>query len=106
MTVNILDSEYQIIESNKLEDDELNQSDGYCDFSVKKIVIDTFKQCPGSQEDLDRYKQQVIRHEIVHAFLHESGLDANSWASDEEIVDWIALQFPKMMKAFIQVDAI
>ena len=37
-------------------------------------------------------------HEIVHAFLHESGLSSNSeWAMNEEIADWIALQLPKII---------
>ena len=43
----------------------------------------------------------MLRHEIVHAFLYESGLDVSSeWARNEEIVDWIALQTPKLQKAF------
>ena len=37
--------------------------------------------------------KKVIRHELVHAFLFESGLSVNSWADNEEIVDWIAIQF-------------
>ena len=47
-----------------------------------------------------------IRHEVVHAFLEESGLSDCSlrpemaWARNEEMVDWIAIQFPKMLEAF------
>ena len=29
-----------------------------------------------------------------------------AWGQSEEITDWIALQFPKMLQAFIDVDAI
>lgn len=39
-------------------------------------------------------------------FLFESGLDSESWGRNEEIVDWIANQFPKMMKAFDEVNAL
>lgn len=44
-----------------------------------------------------------MRHEIVHAYLFESGLTecsgaVNSWAINEEMVDWIASQFPKMKR--------
>ena len=51
------------------------------------------------------YQHKVIRHEIVHAFLYESGLDVNSlsggaWAKNEEMVDWMAIQIPKILKAF------
>lgn len=106
MTVNVLGTKYTITESNKLEDPNLENIDGYCDHSIKTIVIDTFKNCPGSLEDLESYKKQVIRYELVHAFLFESGLSVNSWAKDEEIVDWIACQFIKMQDAFAQCNAI
>ena len=49
---------------------------------------------------------------LIHAFLNESGLRYNSfapetaWARNEEMVDWIAIQFPKLMKAFRDADAI
>lgn len=102
----VLGVPYKIIESNREEDNSLEESDGYCDFSTKKIVIDTFRNKPGSMEDLTKYKKKVIRHELIHAFLHESGLDANSWANNEEIVDWIAIQFLKMAEAFEKVDAL
>lgn len=39
-------------------------------------------------------------------FLFESGLGADSWGINEEIVDWIAYQFPKMAEAFGKVDAL
>ena len=106
MTVNVLGTKYTIRESNKLTDPNLECNSGYCDHSVKTIVIDTFKDSPGSLKDLDEYKKTVIRHELIHAFLHESGLDACSWARDEEIVDWIACQFPKIQEAFVQCNAV
>ena len=106
MTVNVLGTEYTIKESNKVEDLNLENSDGYCDHSTKTIVIDTFKNSPGSLEDLESYKKLVTRHELVHAFLFESGLNGCSWAKDEEIVDWIACQFPKLQEAFAQCNAI
>ena len=44
------------------------------------------------EEEKDNYTKSCLRHEIAHAFLHESGLSSNSeWAMNEEIVDWIAL---------------
>lgn len=106
MTVNVLGTKYTIKESNKLVDSNLENNDGYCDHSTKTIVIDTFKTFPGSLEDMEAYKRQVIRHELIHAFLYESGLDACSWAKDEDIVDWIAIQFPKMLQSFGQCNAI
>ena len=100
MTIEILGERYSIEQSNKVKDANLESCDGYCDTSIKSIVIDTFHDSPNSVKDLDKYKKKVLRHELIHAFLFESGLDGNSWARDEEIVDWIANQFPKMLKAF------
>jgi len=49
----------------------------------------------------------VIRHELIHAFLFKSGLDACAeWARNEEMVDWLAIQFPKLMKAFQEADCL
>lgn len=106
MTVNVLGTKYTIIESNRVKDMSLNNSDGYCDYSTKQIVIDTFQNSLDSLADLKKYKQQVIRHELVHAFLFESGLGASSWGINEEIVDWIAYQFPKMIEAFTRTNAL
>ena len=106
VTVDILGVEYTIKESNKVEDMNLEHCDGYCDHSTKTIVIDTFQDSPNSLKDLETYKKLVIRHEMVHAFLFESGLGGCSWAKDEEIVDWIAAQFPKMLNTFKELNVI
>ena len=104
--VNVLGTHYMIKESNKVDDQNLERGDGYCDHSTKTIVIDTFQDSPGSLDNLDEYKKHVIRHELIHAFLFESGLGAESWGTNEEIVDWIAYQFPKLQKAFEETNSI
>lgn len=107
MTVNVLGTEYAItIGRNGLRED----ADGICDDSVKKIHVDDFADCrgkPDSKENLDVQLKKNLRHEIVHAFLCESGLAENSdWAQNEEIVDWIAIQGPKLIKAWTEADAL
>lgn len=106
MTVEVLGTDYSIVQSNKVNDLNLENNDGYCDTSIKRIVIDTFNDSPGSKQNLDEYKKQVIRHELIHAFLFESGLDGCSWAKDEEIVEWIACPFPKLLKVFEDCNAL
>lgn len=59
-----------------------------------------------SKKDLQSVIKKNTRHELVHAFLWESGLDVQSWANNEEIVDWIAIQFNKMLVAFKEADVI
>lgn len=104
MTINILGTEYKIIECNKHEDDYLNRCDGYCDKTSKKIVVG-LKENDCELEDFDAYRKKVMRHEIIHGFLFESGLGEN-WehqvGHDETYVDWIATQFPKLHKAFVE----
>lgn len=106
MKVNVLGVQYKIKQLDESRDARLKGIDGYCDFSTKEIVIDTFVEDIDTLKDLIAYKDKVIRHELVHAFLYESGLDVNSWARNEEVVDWIAIQFPKLLKVFKEVEVI
>lgn len=109
--VHILGVEYKIL---IIEDDDYRsdkEADGWCDSSTKEICIFNFTQDKESKADLVAYQKKVIRHEIVHAFLHESGLDINSlkadaWAKNEEMVDWIAIQLPKIYEACKEAGAI
>lgn len=103
MKVNILGTEYTIIECSEIEDESLKKMDGYCDKTTKRIVITT----PTPESDLGDwqvYRNKIMRHEIIHAFLFESGLHENfehkQFGHDETMVDWIAVQFPKMQKVF------
>ena len=99
--VNILGTEYSIKGQIGKETPKLEHADGICEFYSKEIVIDDFEQTSETVANPNLYKKKVLRHEITHAFLYESGLDVSSdWARNEEIVDWIALQAPKLQKAF------
>ena len=108
MKLNILGTEYEIIK-NAMEKDypQLKKCDGFTDFSIKRIAVADFDKDESSIDDLEWYKNKVLRHEIVHAFIHESGLAENcEWARNEVLTDWIAIQFEKMLVAFIEVGAI
>ena len=62
---------------------------------------------PNSKANLQVQINKVKRHEIIHAFLFESGLAENSyWAQNEEMVDFFAIQAPKLFKAFKAADAL
>lgn len=102
--VKILDTEYSIQLLREEDDPKLKEADGYTDVTTRRIVV-----CDRRSNDVMQVDEpsviieNVARHEMVHAFLYESGLGANSWADNEEIVDWIAIQFPKMQEAFDEV---
>ena len=109
MKINVLGTEYTVLERSKEEDKYLESCDGYCDKTAHLIVV-----CKESENnelvDFKAYQKKVKRHEIIHAFLFESGLHENwkhdSWGHDETYVDWIASQFPKLQKAFAEADAL
>lgn len=115
--VNILGTEYKI-EVHKISEDDLlkkNNWAGYCYEELKRIVVADMTEkeyFDMSQKEQDVYRKRTLRHEIIHAFLNESGLSDNSnvpgggWAKNEEMVDWIALQFPKILKVFIELDVL
>lgn len=102
--VNILGTEYTIhfeVPSEKLPE----YCDGCMDQSIHEIKIAQFESNRNSMMNLDEYRKKVLRHEITHAFLYESGLWNNSscvsnWGASEEITDWIAIQSPKLFKVF------
>lgn len=103
--VHILGTEYKIFIIEEGDYRHSNDADGWCDTQAKEILLYNFKQEVYSVRDLVAYQKKVLRHEIVHAFLYESGLwscslSGGSWAKNEEMVDWIAIQEPKLNKAF------
>lgn len=107
MKINVLGTDYTIFERKRHKDSQLNDKDGYCDDSVKEIVTARLEAEPDSKKDLDTVRKKILRHEIVHAFLCESGLLCNSdWAENEELVDWIAIQGPKIYKSWQEAGAV
>lgn len=109
-SVNVLGTEYRVLFKNDEEvcadmGVEIGDCGGYCNAYTKEIVIANLNKCLDSQATKDELQRVNLRHEIVHAFLNESGLNANAqktdcWAKNEEMVDWIAIQAPKIFKVF------
>lgn len=110
MKVNVLGAAYSVTVSNDSKEPRLNDCDGFCDETTKEIFADDYQSYAddlSAKRNLKLQTKKVIRHEIVHAFLFESGLAENSlWAQNEELVDWIAMQGPKIIKAWQEADAL
>lgn len=104
-TVNILGTEYTIEYGTEEDFPKLANADGYFDKTTKRIVISVL-DClddPMRIEDLQYYQNKVVRHEIIHAAMYESGLGENANWNDEhfeQLTDWIAIQSPKLFKIF------
>lgn len=107
-TVNILGTEYRVIRGSTDKYPKLQNADGYCDHSIKEIVVldcSKYEDDINRIKDLESYEKKVARHEVIHAFFYESGLWVNSfsvddWATNEEMTDWFAIQSPKIFKVF------
>lgn len=110
-SVNILGTKYEIKYTTSKDDKSLEDIGGYVDFYSRLIVID-IDDTDTELHDFNTYVKGNVRHEIVHAFLYESGLAFNSntingaWAMNEEMVDWIARQGPKIYKAWEEAEVL
>ena len=108
MKIDVLGTEYEIIKQTKEQNPKLKEANGLCEIYAHKIVLEEYDHTGANLYDnLEVFDKKVLRHEIVHAFFAESGLRSSSdYAECEELVDWIAIQFPKILKAFQEVDAL
>ena len=101
----VLGTLYKIIEREFGKED----IDGFCDYTNREIHIRT-----DNINDVGNFERAIkkqLRHEIIHAFLAESGLQANfehtqQFGHEETMVDWVAIQFPKLLQAFKDADCI
>lgn len=101
MQINVLGTKYKLIIDGTVDEyPDLDGSDGYCNYQSKEIVLSSEEH--DGTISYDRYMQKVLRHEIIHAYLYESGL--HDYTNDELIVDWIAIQFPKINKIFDKLE--
>ena len=103
--INVLGTEYTI-EPRNLKDENY---DGFTDNINKLIVIRSDNQ--NKVGDFDFLQKKQLRHEIIHAFLSESGLQCNwqhmeQFGHDETTVDWFAIQSPKIFDVFKELDLI
>lgn len=116
MKVNILGTEYSI-ETHKVSEDEYMQKNrlaGYCGEEDKRIIIADMSEeeyfTGMDEKSQKKYWSKVCRHEIIHAFFNESGLSDSSnhydgaWAKNEEMVDWFAIQSPKIFAVCQSLD--
>ena len=115
MKVNILGTEYTILIKKYDEEEtfERNSFAGYCDGYAKQIVICDMHTYKGwehePEQSIQAVQKETIRHEIIHAFFNESGLMNSAfaydgaWSRNEEMVDWLAIQIPKIYKVFEEV---
>lgn len=96
--IKILGTEYEVLTQTVAENSKLENANGLCEFYTKQIIVDDLQPDRTTYDNLDAFKRKVLRHEVIHAFLGESGL--RNYTEDEVLVDWMAVQFPKIAKVF------
>ncbi|WP_279006098.1 hypothetical protein [Thomasclavelia cocleata] len=92
MKINILGEEWVVEFANEKDDQQLKDAGGYTstENSERRIVIN---------ENSYISKELVLRHEIIHAFLFETGLGfCSDWAINEEMVNYFARNWEKIDK--------
>lgn len=88
--INILESVWKIEFSNEIKDKELIDADGYTSTrnGERKIMI---------KENSYLDKELILRHELIHAYLFETGLGfCSDWATNEEMIDYFARNWVKL----------
>ena len=110
-TINVLGTDIRVEIRKDSEDERLKKADGYFDHSQNLIVLREFNTDNCTLGNLEKYQKEVLRHELIHAFMYESGHDCcslptESWATNEEMIDWFAIQSPKIFKVFREQELI
>ena len=110
-TLNILGSKWKLKVIPRACDPMFATVDGYTDRSIRTMFV--AEDSTNAMDDLNdwaEYQKVVKRHEIIHAFLFESGLAQDmyhpAYGHDEAGIDWCSIQFPKMLEVFKKVDAL
>ena len=103
MNINGQDYRVEIAKYEKYYDAFQSRS-GWTDFGAKSIVaLDAedytkYEDTGLGPESANRITERILRHEIMHAFMYESGLDTETnFARDEILIDFLAIQLPKIV---------
>lgn len=107
-TVQIMGTEWLVKIS--VDDPALEKVQGYTNYATREIVVEAVRMPDDPLEyDLESQfidQRRALRHEIIHAYLFECGLAKDSivinegWATNEEMVDWMARVSPRIFETF------
>lgn len=101
--MNILGTQYKVLYEDFPYDMEC---DGLCDVTTHEIKVR--KNNVNKVGNMDELIKRVLRNEIIHAFMFESGLGfdwqhSEEFGHDETTVDWFATQAPKIYKVYLEL---
>ena len=104
--VEILGTKYNVKIMTEEDEPRLKTCDGFADKTSYLIAVGDNSENGNLDKPLE-YLKKVIRHEVIHAFMFESGLESEwkheQWGHDETVIDWFAIQMPKMIPVIEQI---
>ena len=109
--LNILGSKWKLKVVPRYADPMFGTVDGFTDRSTRTMyVADDGTNSMDDLKDWYEYQKVVKRHEIIHAFMFESGLAQDmyhpAYGHCEQDIDFFAIQIPKMMEVFEKAEAL
>lgn len=106
-SVDILGTEYKIKSVYSKDFPKLKTAVGVCENCAEELFISK----DGEDRDdyylkYDKFQRKVLRHEIIHAFMWQSGFTDISTDEEERITEWISIMAPKMLISFAKSGAL
>ena len=103
-SIEVLGSAWKVLLRKEEEEPRLKEIGGFTDWTTREIVLED-NRTDSNVKAVEESIVHVLRHELVHAFLFESGLGYD-WVHDgtghdETTVDWIAWQMPKIWETYL-----
>ena len=85
----------------------------YCQqYSCSGVTDGVEKTIKVQKSDSPEYDMKVLRHEVLHAFAFESGFFGSQHVRpmdethDEQVIDWMAVQAPKIIAVWEELGCI
>lgn len=105
--ISVLGTPYTVRFCGELSEPRLRGASGDINSNIKDIVVDDLSDYSTRYynvpaEGHEEWTKLVARHEIIHAFLYESGIRDH----DEKMVDWVAMMLPKMYETCFKAGCI
>ena len=107
-SIGILGSVWTVRLSDEKEEKRLEGAGGFTDWTCRLIVVGKMPE-NSNLGDPGVFQMKVLRHEIIHAYMFESGL-GDDWehqaiGQEETVVDWFAIQMIKIYHTVIDAQS-
>lgn len=97
-TINILGTEYKIIEDESLTEEGYDGKVSIFDATIRVRPYKYMLELGDPDNEKKACYRETLRHEVVHAMFRESSHE--KYMNDEDLVQFIAAMFPKMSHIF------